>query len=427
MKNFSFKEMWQWENITLSIQHLLAMYAGAVVVPILIAGAWKLNATQTAYMVAADIAICGLATLLQVYRGRVIGIGLPVVLASTFTGVAPMIQIGSTHGPGVAFGSLLVAGIIMLFLAPAFAKLNRLFPPLVTRLVVALIGITLIPVAITNWAGGDGAADFGSLQNLIVGFITLVIILIIYRFTKGFVQSISTLIGMVTGTICAAFLGMVDLSALQSASWFQLPMPFALATPEVDFGSVITLTVVGIVTFIEATGNYFGLLEDDERLSEGDLRRGYLSVGLSFILAGLFNTTPQTAFSQNLGVIKVSGVRKREVIANLVVIMLLLGFVPKLGVLATMIPNPVLGGAMVFLFGNVLAFGIGELGSMSLSDDDSMIIAASIAVGLGVAVMPEAFSNLPAWLSWITTSGTVAGTIVAVLLNLFFNGLSEKS
>lgn len=427
MKNFSFKEMWQWENITLSIQHLLAMYAGAVVVPILIAGAWKLNATQTAYMVAADIAICGLATLLQVYRGRVIGIGLPVVLASTFTGVAPMIQIGSTHGPGVAFGSLLVAGIIMLFLAPAFAKLNRLFPPLVTRLVVALIGITLIPVAITNWAGGDGAADFGSLQNLIVGFITLVIILIIYRFTKGFVQSISTLIGMVTGTICAAFLGMVDLSALQSASWFQLPMPFALATPEVDFGSVITLTVVGIVTFIEATGNYFGLLEDDERLSEGDLRRGYLSVGLSFILAGLFNTTPQTAFSQNLGVIKVSGVRKREVIANLVVIMLLLGFVPKLGVLATMIPKPVLGGAMVFLFGNVLAFGIGELGSMSLSDDDSMIIAASIAVGLGVAVMPEAFSNLPAWLSWITTSGTVAGTIVAVLLNLFFNGLSEKS
>ncbi|MGX7364559.1 nucleobase:cation symporter-2 family protein [Aerococcus suis] len=427
MKNFSFKEMWQWKNITLSIQHLLAMYAGAVVVPILIAGAWKLNATQTAYMVAADIAICGLATLLQVYRGRVIGIGLPVVLASTFTGVAPMIQIGSTHGPGVAFGSLLVAGIIMLFLAPAFAKLNRLFPPLVTRLVVALIGITLIPVAITNWAGGDGAADFGSLQNLIVGFITLVIILIIYRFTKGFVQSISTLIGMVTGTICAAFLGMVDLSALQSASWFQLPMPFALATPEVDFGSVITLTVVGIVTFIEATGNYFGLLEDDERLSEGDLRRGYLSVGLSFILAGLFNTTPQTAFSQNLGVIKVSGVRKREVIANLVVIMLLLGFVPKLGVLATMIPKPVLGGAMVFLFGNVLAFGIGELGSMSLSDDDSMIIAASIAVGLGVAVMPEAFSNLPAWLSWITTSGTVAGTIVAVLLNLFFNGLSEKS
>lgn len=427
MKNFSFKEMWQWKNITLSIQHLLAMYAGAVVVPILIAGAWKLNATQTAYMVAADIAICGLATLLQVYRGRVIGIGLPVVLASTFTGVAPMIQIGSTHGPGVAFGSLLVAGIIMLFLAPAFAKLNRLFPPLVTRLVVALIGITLIPVAITNWAGGDGAADFGSLQNLIVGFITLVIILIIYRFTKGFVQSISTLIGMVTGTICAAFLGMVDLSALQSASWFHLPMPFALATPEVDFGSVITLTVVGIVTFIEATGNYFGLLEDDERLSEGDLRRGYLSVGLSFILAGLFNTTPQTAFSQNLGVIKVSGVRKREVIANLVVIMLLLGFVPKLGVLATMIPKPVLGGAMVFLFGNVLAFGIGELGSMSLSDDDSMIIAASIAVGLGVAVMPEAFSNLPAWLSWITTSGTVAGTIVAVLLNLFFNGLSEKS
>lgn len=425
MDKISLSEMKRPENIALSLQHLLAMYAGAVVVPILIAGAWRLDAQSTAYMVAADIVICGLSTLLQVYRGHFVGIGLPVVMASSFTGVGPLIQAGVSFSPGVAFGSVLIAGVIMLALAPVFAKLNRLFPPLVTGIVVMLIGMTLIPVAINNLAGGQGAPDFGASHHLISGGLTFLFILIFYRLTNGFLQSIATLIGLVAGTIMASFLGLVDLSAVASASWFQLPLPFQIASPEIEWSSVLSLTVVGLVTLIEVTGNYFGLLEGDESLSESDLRRGYLGAALGYILAGIFNTTPQTAFSQNLGVIKVSGVRKREVILNLIFLMFLLGLVPKLGVLATAIPNAVLGGAMIFLFGNVLAFGVSSVGSLDLSGDDSMIVAASVAIGLGVTVVPDAFTILPSWLSWITSSGIVAGTVTAVLLNLFFNGIQK--
>lgn len=426
MDKISLVEMKKTENLALSLQHLLAMYAGAVVVPIMIAGAWGLSADQTAYMVAADIVICGITTLLQVFRGKYIGIGLPVVMASSFTGVGPMIQAGTTFSPQVAFGSVLFAGILMLILAPIFAKLNRLFPPLVTGIVVMLIGLTLIPVAINNFAGGQGAEDFGAGHHLLVGALTFLFILVFYRLTTGFVQSIAILIGLIAGTIMASFLGLVDLSAVQSASWLQIPMPFALATPEFEWSSALSLSIVGIVTLIEVTGNYFGLLEGDEQLQESDLRRGYLSAALGYILAGIFNTTPQTAFSQNLGVIKVSGVRKREVIIHLVIWMMLLGLIPKLGVIATAIPNAVLGGAMIFLFGNVLAYGVSVVGGLGLAGHDSMIVAASVAIGLGVTVVPEAFAALPVWLSWLTSSGIVAGTVTAILLNLFFNGLSEK-
>lgn len=426
MDKISLSELKNPENLVLSLQHLLAMYAGAVVVPILIAGAWELDAKQTAYLVAADIVICGLTTLLQIYRGRWVGIGLPVVMASSFTGVGPMIQAGTEFSPGVAFGSVLGAGIVLLALAPLFAKMKRLFPPLVTGIVVMLIGLTLIPVAINNLAGGQGAPDFGASKHLIVGALTFLFILIFYRMTDGFLRSVATLIGLVVGTVFAFFVGLVDLSAVQSASWFQLPVPFALATPSFEWSSVLSLSVVGLVTLVEVTGNYYGLLENGEKLGEEDLRRGYLGAALGYILAGIFNTTPQTAFSQNLGVIKVSGVRKREVIIHLVIWMLLLGLVPKLGVIATAIPSAVLGGAMIFLFGNVLAFGVNSVGGLEQKEHDGMIIAASVAIGMGVTVVPEAFATLPSWLSWLTSSGIVAGTVTAVLLNLFFNGLGAE-
>lgn len=161
-------------------------------------------------------------------------------------------------------------------------------------------------------------------------------------------------------------------------------------------------------------------------LEESDLRRGYLGAAVAYMLSGVFNTNPQTAFSQNLGVIQMSGVKKREVILNLVVLMLIAGFIPKIGAVATAVPTPVLGGAMIFLFGNVLAYGINVLGQVGLDGNNQFVVGASIVIGLGVTILPDAFAGLPAWLSWVTSSGIVAGTIVAVLLNLFFNGLYKK-
>lgn len=427
MKDIRFGEMLKGQNIALSVQHLLAMYAGAVVVPIIIAGAFGYTPEQTAYIVAADIAICAIATLLQVFRGKGIGIGLPVVMATSFTGLGPIIQAGTEHNPGVAYGAVFAAGVIMLFLAPIFAKLNRLFPQLVTGIVVSLIGITLIPVAINYLAGGVGSPTYGALDNLIVGGITFAIILFLYRFTTGFVQSISILIGMLGGMAVAGLFGMLDFSAVQAASWVQVPVPFKITGLEFEMGSIVSLVIVGIVTIIEATGNYLALGSMmDMKLEESDLRRGYFGAAIAYMLSGIFNTNPQTAFSQNLGVIQMSGVKKREVILNLVVLMLIAGFIPKIGAIATAVPVPVLGGAMIFLFGNVLAYGISVIGQVGLNGNNQLVVGASIVMGLGVTILPEAFAGLPSWLSWITSSGIVAGTIVAVILNLFFNGIEDE-
>jgi xanthine permease len=427
LNNIRLKEMLSGQNIALSLQHLLAMYAGAVIVPIIIAGALNYTPEQTSYIIAADIAICAVATLLQVYKGKYIGIGLPVVMATAFTGIGPIIQAGTEHGPAVAYGSVFAAGVIMLFLAPIFAKLNRLFPTLVTGIVVSLIGLTLIPVAINYIAGGEDAANYGAIENLIVGAVTFGIILLLYRYTKGFIQSISILIGMFGGMVVAGAFGMLDFTAMQSASWFQIPRPFAITGLEFEIGSIVSLVIVGIVTIIESTGNYLALGSMmDKELDESDLRKGYFSAAIGYMLSGLFNTNPQTAFSQNLGVIQMSGVKKREVILNLVVLMLIAGFIPKIGVIATAVPVPVLGGAMIFLFGNVLAYGISVIGSVDLNGNNQLVVGASIVIGIGVTVVPEAFAQLPAWLSWITSSGIVAGSMVAVLLNLFFNGLEDK-
>lgn len=427
MKDINFKKMFTGKNIALSLQHLLAMYAGAIVVPIIIAGALNYTPEQTAYIIAADIAICAIATLLQVYKGKYIGIGLPVVMATAFTGIGPIIQAGTEYGPAVAYGSVFAAGVIMLFLAPIFAKLNRLFPTLVTGIVVSLIGLTLIPVSINYLAGGDDALNYGSMENLIVGGVTFAIILFLYRYTKGFVHSISILIGMIGGMVVAGFFGQLNFASVQTAPWFQVPVPFGITHLEFEIGSIVSLVIVGIVTIIEATGNYLALGSMmDKKLEESDLRKGYFSAAIAYMLSGIFNTNPQTAFSQNLGVIQMSGVKKREVILNLVILMLIAGFIPKIGIVATAVPTPVLGGAMIFLFGNVLAYGISVIGSVDLSGNNALIVGAAIVIGVGVTMNPEAFAQLPAWISWITSSGIVSGTVVAVLLNLFFNGLEDK-
>lgn len=403
------------------------MYAGAIVVPLIISSSLNFTTQQTLYLVSADIVISGIATFLQLYRGKFIGMGLPVVMACSFTAIGPMVQVGGQYGLGTMFGSVLVAGVIILLLAPIFAKLSHLFPPLVTGTIVTLIGATLIPVAINNLAGGEGSADYGSIDNLILGLITFLIILLLYRFTKGFLQSISILIGLVAGMIIAIFMGKMDMQPILEASWVQLPMPFAIESPSFNPAAILSLTVVGIISMIEVTGiNYAlaGMYEKD--IDEADLRRSYFSVGIGYLLAGIFNTSPQTAFSQNVGVVQMSGEKRKTIFINLIILMLLSGLIPKIGAIATSVPSAVLGGAMIFLFGNVLSYGISVLGAQDLADNrNQLIIGAAITIGLGVAIAPAAFAQLPEWISWLTSSGIVAGGVTVVLLNAFFHGVKK--
>ncbi|AVQ98491.1 xanthine permease [Oceanobacillus iheyensis] len=416
------------KTAALGIQHVLAMYAGAILVPLIVGESLGLTSEQLTYLVAIDIFMCGVATILQLLNNRFFGIGLPVVLGCTFTAVGPMIAIGGEFGISAIYGAILVSGLVVILISGFFGKLVRFFPPVVTGSVVTIIGVTLIPVAINNMGGGEGASDFGSLANIGLAFGTLTFIVLMYRFSSGFLRSISILVGIVIGTVVASFMGKVSFDAVTEASFFHIVQPFYFGTPTFEWSAILTMILVAIVSLVESTGVYFALGDITERkLKEKDLTKGYRAEGLAIVLGGLFNAFPYTAFSQNVGLIQMTGVKSIRVIMTAGIMLVGLGLVPKIAALTTIIPTAVLGGAMIAMFGMVIAQGIKMLGSvLTSSPENSMIIACSVGMGLGVTVVPELFAQLPNSLQILTSNGIVAGSVTAIVLNIIFNMLPSK-
>ncbi|WP_342599025.1 nucleobase:cation symporter-2 family protein [Psychrobacillus sp. FSL H8-0483] len=415
-------------NTTLGIQHLLAMYAGAVMIPLIVGGSLGLPPEQLTYLVAIDILMCGIATILQVMSNRFFGIGLPVVLGCTFTAVGPMIGIGQQYGISSIYGAIIVSGIIVVLISGFFGQLVKFFPPVVTGSVVTIIGITLIPVAINNMAGGQGESDFGSASNVTLAFVTLLFIVLLYRFSTGFIKSISILLGLVAGTILAIFMGKVDFTAVKEADFFHMVYPFYFGTPTFDWSPIITMTLVALVSLVESTGVYFALGDIvDKKITKKDLSKGYRAEGIAVLLGGIFNSFPYTTFSQNVGLLQMSGVKSKNVIYITGGMLIALGFIPKIAAITTIIPSSVLGGAMLAMFGMVVAQGIKMLSKIVAdSQDNSMIIACSIGMGLGVSVVPDLFVSLPAGIQILTSNGIVAGSMTAIILNILFNMLPSK-
>ena len=411
------------KDVSLGLQHVLAMYAGAVVVPLVIGFSIGLTTTQLTYLISIDIMMCGVATILQVWKNKFMGIGLPVVLGCTFTAVGPIINIANTYSIGSVYGAILVSGLFVVLIAKYFSKLIKFFPPVVTGSVVTIIGVTLIPVALNNFAGGQDSEDFASLQNIGLGFLTLLIILLVLKFAKGFFASIAILIGIIVGTIIASFFGLVDLSPVKDASWVHLPVVFYFGTPEFHLVPILTMILVAMVSLVESTGVYFALGDiTDKEIREADLKRGYRAEGVAIMLGGLFNSLPYTAFSQNVGLIQLSGVRRLRIIYIAGVMLILLGLMPKIGAATLAIPESVLGGAMIAMFGMVIAYGIKMLSTVNFENQNNlMVVAISIAFGLGVTAVPDVFTSLPARLSVITESGIVMGSLTAIILNLILN------
>ncbi|WP_462413473.1 nucleobase:cation symporter-2 family protein [Neobacillus sp. Marseille-QA0830] len=408
---------------SLGIQHVLAMYAGAVIVPLIIGGALGLSNEQLAYLVSLDILTSGIATLLQVWQNRYFGIGLPIVLGCTFTAVGPIIAIGGKYGLSAVYGSILVSGIVVMLIARYFGKLVRFFPPVVTGSVVTIIGTTLIPVAMNNVGGGQGSPDFGSISNIALAFGTLIFIIILYRFTTGFIRAISILLGLIGGTIAAAIMGKVDFAAVGDASWFHMVRPLHFAAPSFEIAPIITMTLVAIVSLVESSGVYFALSDiTGRKLTEDDLVKGYRAEGLASVIGSLFNSFPYTTFSQNVGLVQFSGVKDKRVIYTVGGIMVFLGFLPKVAALTTVIPTSVLGGAMIAMFGMVIASGIKMLSKVDFaSQENLLIIACSVGVGLGVTTVPDLFAKLPETIKILSNSGIVAGSLTAIILNIIFN------
>jgi xanthine permease len=369
--------------------------------------------------------MCGIATFLQVYQNKFFGIGLPVVLGCTFTAVGPIIAIGNQYSVGSIYGAIIASGFIVVVIAKYFSKLVKFFPPVVTGSVVTVIGVTLIPVAMNNLAGGQGSSDFGAVENVLLGFGTLLFILAIFRFFNGFIRSIAILLGILAGTLAASFMGMVDFSAVKEASWFHLPKLFFIETPEFHLMPILTMTLVAVVSLVESTGVYFALSDIcEKKINDHDIARGYRSEGIAIVLGGMFNAFPYTTFSQNVGLLQLSGVKSKNIIYTAAGMLVLLGLVPKIGAFTTIIPSSVLGGAMVAMFGMVIASGIKMLGQVDFSSQENLlIVACSVGLGLGVTVVPEMFGDLPASLRILTDSGIVLGSLTAVLLNLVFNVL----
>ncbi|EEO3825219.1 purine permease [Listeria monocytogenes] len=412
----------------LGFQHVLAMYAGAVIVPLLIGGALGFNGEEMTYLVSIDIFMCGIATLLQLTVNRFFGIGLPVVLGCAVQAIAPIILIGQDMGIGAIYGSIIVSGLFVLLIAPFFSKVIRFFPPVVTGSVVTVIGLTLIPVAINNLAGGEGAKDFGSMYNLGLGFGTLLLIILVYRFGQGFSKAIAVLIGLVGGSLFAALYKGISLGPVSEASWFHMPKPFYFGTPTFEWPAIITMILIALVSMVESTGVYFALSDITERkLTQKDLTRGYRAEGLAIMLGGVFNTFPYTAYSQNVGLVQLSGIKTRKVIYAAAGFLIVLGLIPKIGAVTTIIPTPVLGGAMVAMFGMVVAQGIKMLGKVNFtSQENLLIIACAVGVGLGVTVVPDLFNAFPSFVRLFTSNGIVAGSVTAITLNIIFNMIPHR-
>lgn len=420
---------------SLGFQHVLAMYTGAVAVPLVIGSALKLTPMQIAYLIAIDLVTSGAATLLQVYRNRFSGIGLPVVLGCTFTAVGPIIAIGSEYGMAAVYGAIIVSGIILLFFSGILGKLVQSLPPVVIGSVVTIIGLTLIPVAINNVAGGQGSPDFGAPSNLLLGFGVLILILILHRLFPGFIRAISVLIGLLAGTVIAFFMGKVDLSAVGQASWFHMPQPFYFHTPTFEASPILMMILVSLISMIESTGVFLALGKIcNQPLNSHDLTRGYRAEGIATILGGIFNAFPYTTYSQNVGLVQLSQVKSRHVVATAGFILILLGLVPKIAAITTIIPPAVLGGAMIAMFGMVIASGIRILSDIDFNNNENLlIIACSIGMGLGVTAVPDFFKALPENLQLLTNSGIVTGSVTAVAMHLFFwlfqgiKGVKKKS
>jgi NCS2 family nucleobase:cation symporter-2 len=410
-------------------QHVLAMYAGAVAVPLILASAIGLPKEQLVYLINADLFTCGVATLIQTVGFWKVGIRLPVIQGVTFAAVTPMILIGQSGGLPAIYGSVIVAGILTFLASPYFSRLLRFFPPVVTGSIITVIGVSLLPVAVTWAGGGDPSAEgFGSPVNIALAFAVLLIVLLIYRFFSGFINRIAVLLGLILGTVIAAIFGLVDFGRVGEAAAFGITTPFSFGLPTFQLAAIISMSLVMLVTMVETTGDIIAVSEIVEKpLGEDDLTRGLRADGFSTALGGVFNAFPYTAFAQNVGLVRLTGVKSRWVVASAGGFLILLGLLPKLAAMVASIPLPVLGGAGFALFGTVAATGIRTLSRVDFERNANLVIVAvSLALGLIPVAVPNFYASFPSGVQIVVNSGITASSIAAIVLNVAFNILGGE-
>ncbi|KIZ14763.1 nucleobase:cation symporter-2 family protein [Streptomyces natalensis] len=418
-------------------QHVLAFYAAAVIVPLLVGNALGLTHDQLVYLINADLLTCGIASIIQAFGIWKVGARLPLVQGVTFTAVSPMIAIGLGAGGGVAgllvvYGACITAGIATFLFAPFFSKLVKYFPPVVIGTILTIIGLTLIPQGLQDAAGGAqliGHPAYASGKNLAYALGTLLFILLMVRIGKPYLSSLAVLLGLVAGTGVAWSLGDVDFSAVGHAGWFGVSTPFHYGMPKFQLFPIIAMVVVMLITMVETTGDVYAIGEiTRKRVDNTTVANALRADGVATVLGGVFNSFPYVAFAENIGLVRMSRVMSRFVVVAAGLIMVGVGLLPKVGAVVAVIPHPVLGGAAVSMFGMVATVGIQILGKVDLREErNALILAVSLGAGLLPTAVAPFFDRMPADVKAILDSGITLGGLTAILLNLFFNVLTRRS
>lgn len=417
--------------LLLAIQHVLSMYAGAITVPLVVAGALKLATADTAFLVSGSLLTSGVVTIVQCLGLGPFGVRLPVVMGVTFVGALPAVAIASAspHGLAEVFGAAIVAGAVGLLVVPFMSRLTHVLTPVVTGTAMLLIGVSLIGVAADWAAGGRGAASFGSPGNLSIAAVTLLAILAISRFGRGFVATTAVLWGMIAGSAFAGALGVLTPVSLAQSAWIAPPMPGRFGLPHFDLAASATMVLVMLITLVESSGMLIMLGRIAGRpLNQAALARGLRTDALGSVVGGLLGSFPCTSYSQNIALVGLTGVASRWVCAAAGALLVLLAMVPRLSLLVAGLPAPVLGGAGLMLFGMVAAAGVHALSEVDYARPGRQtIVAVSLALGLLPMFRPTLFSQLPKALAPFLENGMLIGIASAIALNLVFDRLSSPA
>lgn len=412
--------------VALGFQHVLVMYANAVAVPLILGGALHMPKDQIAFLINADLFACGIATLIQTIGFGPVGIRLPIIMGVTAVAISPMLAMAATPGVGLTgiYGAVLVGGIFGLCVAPLVKHALRFFPAVVTGTIITMIGVVLTRVGV-NWAGGGAAsADFGAAGYLGVAALVLATILLVIRFGVGFVQNMSVLIGIAVGYLVTIALGWTDFSGIQNEPLVRLVLPLQFGLPEFHLVPCLTMCLVMTIVFIEATGMFLALgAMTGREVKPDDVKRGLRADAIGTIIGAVFNTFPYVSYSQNIGLVGVTGVYSRFVCVAGGVILLALGLIPKLAFIVASVPQCVLGGAGFVMFGMVAATGIKILSTVDFAGQRNNVLVVAISIGFGLIpiVSPTFFHTFPDALKPIFGDGIIMTSIAAVSLNAFFN------
>ncbi len=408
--------------IPLAIQNIMAAFSGIIAVPLVVGQAIGLSVDAMGLMVSATLFISGLATFIQSRGIGPVGSKLPCIMGTDFTFVGPGIAVASAFGLPGYFAATTLGAIFEIILSRFIKPLRKYFPPVVTGVVVALIGLTMIPVAVDWSAGGVGNPEYGSLKFILLAFAVMAIIILLNQKGKGFISSGSILIGIICGYIISIPMGLLDITPVKDAAWISLPRPFRYGM-EIHLSAILAFLPAYLVTAVETMGDLISVANASEHEITGEeLSRGILSDGVGSFIAGIFGAGPHTSFSQNVGIIPITGVASRYVTIISGIILMLAGIFPKIGALVSIMPDPVLGGAGIMMFGMISVGGFKLLQEVDLNRRNSLLVAVSMGLGLAVVYRPGILDNFHPTVQTIFQSGMTTGTLTAIILNLVLPG-----